>query len=268
MQAEFLVQVLGSHGIEAQTMGGTLTATLAGYLPATYARTRVLVDEEDAERARAIVHDFERSRRPPKPVAAAAESWVCGNCGEIIEPQFTDCWKCQTPRTPAAPQEDAEATQQSAPQQRLPPDPLIPVDLSCVECQYNLRNLAIDKVCPECAHPALASLLQTMQSQQEWSLEHEPQLSPCLDFVEEMTGYPIEAIAFVMRMWQRAVGMARVDVDMPPHDDDVAAALRDLAVGFLGDPVTASRALQRWRLAGGADVARIRRILDESALIN
>ncbi len=270
MQAEFLVQVLASHGVEAQTMGGALTQ-LAGYLPATYARTRVVVDEEDVDRARAIVRDFERSRKHPKPVAGAAESWVCANCGEMIEPQFTDCWKCQTPRPPGAREDDkaaaAGAKAQATPQQPRPADPLIPVDLACVRCQYNLRNLAIDKVCPECAHPALASLLQTMQSQQDWSLEHEPALAPCLDYVEEMTGYPIEAIAFVMRMWGRAVGMAKVDVDLPPHDDDIAAALRDLAVGFLGDPVTASRALQRWRLGGGGDIERLRRVLDQYALI-
>jgi hypothetical protein len=141
------------------------------------------------------------------------------------------------------------------------------VDVACVCCGYNLRNLAIDKVCPECAHPALSSLMQTMQSQQEWSLEHERELAPCLDFIEEMTGYPFEAIAFVTRMWRRAVEMAKVDVDMPPHDDEVAAALRDLAVSFLGDPVTASRALQRWRLGDGADVGRIRRVLDRYALV-
>jgi hypothetical protein len=268
MQAEFLAQVLNSHGIAAQTAGGALTP-LVGYLPATYARTRVLVDEEDVARARAIVEDFERSRKSPRPVAGPAESWVCANCGEMIEPQFTDCWKCQTPRPPVTEEEAAAKSQAAAaPPPRLPPDPHVAVDLPCVRCEYNLRNLAIEKVCPECAHPAFASLLQTMQSQQEWSLEHEPLLAPCLDYIEQRTGYPIEAIAFVTRMWRRADALARVADDVPPYDEDVAAALRDLAVGFLGDPVTASRALQRWRLASGADVARIRRILEEFQLID
>jgi len=267
MQAEFLVQVLGSHGVDAQTVGGALTQ-LAGYLPATYARTRVLVDEADVERARAIVQDFERSRKNPRPVAGAEESWVCANCGEMIEPQFTDCWKCQTPRPPASPQDDPDAKARATSKERLPADRHIPVDLACVRCEYNLRNLPVDHVCPECAHPAIASLLQTMQSQQEWSLEHEPQLAPCLDFIEEHTGYPIEAIAFVTRMWRRAVEIASVGGDVSPLNDDVATALRDLAVGFLGDPVTAARALQRWRLANGADVARIRQILDASQLLD
>ena len=170
-----------------------------------------------------------------------------------------------TPKpTPTPPLRRSSSRRRSA----RPPDPHIPVDLACVRCEYNLRELAVDKVCPECAHPAFASLLQTMQSQQEWSLEHEQALAPCLDFVEERTGYPIEAIAFVARMWRRAAAIASVSPEIPPYDDDLAAALRDLAVGFLGDPLTASRALQRWRLADGADVARIRQVLEEFQLID
>ncbi len=33
-------------------------------------------------------------------------------------------------------------------------------DLHCARCQYNLRGLAIDSVCPECGHPIRHSLLQ------------------------------------------------------------------------------------------------------------
>ena len=266
MQAEFLAQLLESHGIEAVTAGGTLT-TLAGYLPATYARARVMVDATDAEAARAIVRDFERARKHPKEEPPTGETWVCANCGEVLELQFTDCWKCQTPRPrdedKAAPDAKTRATAQ-----RGAADQQIPVDLPCVRCQYNLRNLAVDKLCPECAHPALSSLFQAMQSQPEWSLEHGPALTPCLDFVEAMTGHPIEAIVFVMRMWRRAERKARFAIGERPDDDDMALALRDEAVRFLGDPVTASRALQRWRLGDGADVARIRAVIDRYALID
>src|SRR5262245_39077234 len=111
MQAEFLVQVLGSHGIEATTTGSAL-APLMGYLPATYARTRVLVDEAEVASARAIVEDFERSQRNPR--GPAGESWVCSNCGEIIEAQFTDCWNCQTARGESS-TADSDAKAQQTP---------------------------------------------------------------------------------------------------------------------------------------------------------
>jgi hypothetical protein len=267
MQAEFLAQVLGSHGIEAQTAGGSLTQ-LAGYLPATYARTRVLVDEEDVERARGIVEDFEQSRKNPRPAAAVSESWVCANCGELIEPQFTDCWNCQTPSSRDVPG-DADDAKAPATSQRLPPDPHIGADLACVRCAYNLRNLPVDRVCPECAHPALASLLQAMHSQPEWSLDNEQALQPCLDYVEQECGFPIEAIAYVLQQWPRAVERASAVIGLPdvtPHDDDVAVALRDLAIDFFGDPLTAARAMQRWRLGTGTDLRRLRARLEQFGL--
>jgi hypothetical protein len=34
-------------------------------------------------------------------VATAGEPWSCLRCGESVEPQFTDCWRCGT-RQPIA----------------------------------------------------------------------------------------------------------------------------------------------------------------------
>ena len=256
MQAEFLVQVLASHGIEAEMVGSGLT-TLAIYAPDAL---RVHVNEQDVERARAVVAEFERAARTPAAAASnPADSWACANCGEIIEPQFTECWNCQSPR--GAPADAAGA--QPAPSSRVPPDPHIGADLACVECGYNLRNLPVDRVCPECAHPALASLLQAMQSQQDWSLDNEQALGPCLDYVERECGFPIEAITYTLQMWPRAVARASAAigiaaVDVTPSDDHIALALRDVAIQFFGDPLTAARAMQRWHLASGADVRRLR----------
>jgi hypothetical protein len=94
MQAEFLVQVLASHEIEAQVVGAALS-TLLGYLPASM--VKVHVAEADADRARAVVDEFERSGRGGARrggTEAEASSWICANCGETIEPQFTECWNC------------------------------------------------------------------------------------------------------------------------------------------------------------------------------
>ena len=41
----------------------------------------------DALRARGLI---EEALRPPEP----AEAWACPGCGERIEPQFAQCWRC------------------------------------------------------------------------------------------------------------------------------------------------------------------------------
>lgn len=267
MQAEFLVQVLATHEIPAEVVGAAL-ATLVGYLPATYGRPKVLVDEADVERARPVVEQFELSRRTPAPRRGSTSAWACANCGEIIEPQFTDCWNCQAARPARAEGDAGGGDDGDAPAlpERPPADPHIGADLPCVRCGYNLRNLPVERVCPECAHPAFASLLQTMQSQQDWSLENEQQLGPCLDYVEQQAGFPMEAIAFVTQVWPRALaraaGASGIGIaDAAPRDDDIAEALRDLAVDFFGDPLTATRAMQRWNIATGQDVRRLRHSL-------
>ena len=263
MQAEFLAQVLRSHGIETTTAGGALT-TLAGYLPATYGDVRVLVDAADAGRARAVGEDFEDARKSRRTTWKRSGGWTCPQCGELVEPQFTDCWNCQTPRPPADAGDDAGGAHAKA-TARPAPDPHIGADLACVRCAYNLRSLPVDHLCPECAHPAFASLLQTMQSQQEWSLDHERELGPCLDYVEQQAGFPIEAIAFATQTWSRALERASAGgvgvADRIPSDADIADALRDLAADFFGDPLTASRAMARWNLASGADVRRLKESL-------
>jgi RNA polymerase subunit RPABC4/transcription elongation factor Spt4 len=36
---------------------------------------------------------IERLRTP-----VAGEPWTCSRCGEVLEPQFAQCWNCGTPR--------------------------------------------------------------------------------------------------------------------------------------------------------------------------
>jgi hypothetical protein len=108
-----------------------------------------------------------------------------------------------------------------------------------------------------------------MQSQQEWSLDNEQGLGPCLDWVERECGFPIEAIAYVLQTWPRAVERASGVIGLPdvtPSDDDIAVALRDLAIDFFGDPLTAARAMQRWHVGTGADVRRLQQNLAQFGL--
>ena len=61
----------------------------------------VWVGEEDAERAREIVQEFESRKREEisDEDTAEQENWTCPTCGEIIEGKFSHCWKCQTGQT-------------------------------------------------------------------------------------------------------------------------------------------------------------------------
>ena len=250
LQAALLVQVLASHGIEAQVVGGAL-ASLTGYLPTT--PVSVHVDEADAERAKAVIEEFEQSGRGGQAAGPATGEapWTCANCGEMIEAQFTECWNCQLPR--GAPAIDARPTNGAA--ERLRPDPHIGVDLPCVRCAYNLRNLPVDRVCPECAHPAFASLVQAMQSQQEWLLENEPALRPCFDYIEALCGgFRIEAVAFVAHTWP----LARQRAGDAANEAEIADAVFDLALEFFGDPLTATRTMQLWKLTNAAQIRRLK----------
>jgi hypothetical protein len=260
MQAEFLVQVLASHEIEAQVVGAALS-TLIGYVPASM--VKVHVAEADADRARAVVDEFERSGRGGARrggTEAEASPWTCANCGETIEPQFTECWNCQLPR--GAPAIGAPPANGAA--ERLPPDPHIGIDLPCVRCAYNLRNLPVDRVCPECAHPAFASLVQAMQSQQEWLLENEPALRPCFDYIEALCGgFRIEAIAFVAHTWP----LARQRSGDAANETEIADAVFDLALEFFGDPLTATRTMQLWKLTTAAQIRRLKERLAQLGFV-
>ena len=54
-----------------------------------------LVHASDTEKARAIVEELEQRSTP------SGEPWLCTECNETLEPQFTDCWQCGAPRTPS-----------------------------------------------------------------------------------------------------------------------------------------------------------------------
>ena len=266
MQAEFLVQVLAQHEIEAKLRGAALQ-TLAGYLPAASGGIEVCVDEADVERAQPVVKRFDRSQVRPSQPPKDQQTWTCPKCGEAIEPQFTDCWNCQTPRPGVGESEATKTGEPPQPPPRLPPDPHIPVDLKCIRCDYNLRGLPVDRACPECAHPALASLLQAVQSQPQWAMDNEPRLAPCLDYVEGQLGFPMEAIRFVIKMWPRALSMSRGGVyEAEPYEEELVA-LRDLAADFLGDPISAVRAIERWGLTDSRALERLIRQLAEQRVI-
>lgn len=235
-QVQMMVGVLQSRGIPAIVTDQEST-TMLGW------PVKVRVHEQHVEAARAIVDEFLSAGEKQ----SDAQPWKCPGCGETIEPQFSDCWNCQTPR----PGEGESAL----PPPRLPPDPQILVDLICIGCEYNLKSLAIDGRCPECGHPVLPSLLKLLQMVDVPADEGQSPaevLRPCLDWFEAKYAFPIEAIGFVSQVWLDALA-ATADRD----ELSLAHAVRDQAADFFASPISAGRALERWNLDTPDKLARL-----------
>lgn len=79
--------VLESAGIRS-IVKNELLATAIGQLPFTDCQPELWLDDDaDFERARKLL-----SEGPLKPVERGT-MWQC-DCGEILEAQFTQCWRC------------------------------------------------------------------------------------------------------------------------------------------------------------------------------
>ncbi len=84
--------IVESYGIPCVVKNSFLSGA-AGELPPTEVWPILCVeDETDYDRAKQIV-DEELNR-----LENAGKQWVCQKCGELIDGQFTDCWKCGAPR--------------------------------------------------------------------------------------------------------------------------------------------------------------------------
>ena len=86
MQVAHMQNLLASHGIEAQMRNTTLTGGL-GEIPMLETWPQLWVEDELAGEAKRVV-ELEL-RAPPR-----GEAWTCRSCGERIEGQFTECWRC------------------------------------------------------------------------------------------------------------------------------------------------------------------------------
>ncbi len=86
---------LTDHGVPAEVRGGNHHAVrgelynIRGLLPQVF----VLEDEDAAAAEELIKAYFELIKNAP-----AGDPWICPSCGEVLEPQFVSCWKCQAER--------------------------------------------------------------------------------------------------------------------------------------------------------------------------
>ena len=97
IEAHAVHSFLADRGIPSDVMGESLQ--LPGALPTEL--PCVWVGSEYLDRAKEALAAFlraEREERDEHPDPLLGEPWTCPNCGERVEPQFTHCWNCQTPR--------------------------------------------------------------------------------------------------------------------------------------------------------------------------
>jgi hypothetical protein len=77
--------VLEVEGIRAVVRNEILSSAM-GELPPAECQIEVWVlSDGDAERAHRVLHAA---------ASPAGEGWACAQCGETIESQFTQCWRC------------------------------------------------------------------------------------------------------------------------------------------------------------------------------
>ena len=96
-EAHLVKGFLESNGIDAVVRGEYLTSGW-GELPVDLC-TVWITDDAQYERANALLvaflsGDLAREYR--------GKSWKCPRCGEALEGQFTECWKCGAPRPAGA----------------------------------------------------------------------------------------------------------------------------------------------------------------------
>ena len=89
--AQLVRALLKGNHIEAVVQGEDLWVA-RGELPITpETAPSVWVHDGDAQRARALIEERQQPRTVQKP------PWTCPSCGEQVEGQFSECWRCTGP---------------------------------------------------------------------------------------------------------------------------------------------------------------------------
>lgn len=92
-EAHLIKGMLEAAGIRAEVKGDQLYGAF-GELPVL--PTVWIIDDTLAAQADRVVIDFLQGNAARK---YGHERWTCANCGEILEGQFTECWKCGAARS-------------------------------------------------------------------------------------------------------------------------------------------------------------------------
>ena len=94
-EAHLVRGLLQAGGIEAEVRGEHLFTTVeaASMIPGGTPEVWV-AHPGQVQSAMAIVQRFLEGEAP----TASGQGWICPQCAESLEPQFSDCWNCGTAR--------------------------------------------------------------------------------------------------------------------------------------------------------------------------
>jgi len=96
MDANFVKGLLNQQGIQAIVQGQSL-GEVWGSLPlSAESLPTVWVPDGDLARAMPVVEEYRRTdeANAVDDAERPRSTWTCPNCGEKVEEQFTQCWKC------------------------------------------------------------------------------------------------------------------------------------------------------------------------------
>jgi hypothetical protein len=92
-EAELLIDLLKEAGITKVTLRNENLIGMVGFLPESATLPQIWVeDEDDWERGRAVVKEFEERRSTD-----SGTELTCPACGETNPGNFELCWKCRAP---------------------------------------------------------------------------------------------------------------------------------------------------------------------------
>ena len=77
--------VLETEGIRSTVKNEHLSSAMGELPPAECQAELWVLRDEDAPRAERLLHNAPQTGGAP---------WRCAACGEVSEPQFTQCWNC------------------------------------------------------------------------------------------------------------------------------------------------------------------------------
>lgn len=90
LAAAHVAGALRAAGIDCEVRNTTLSGAI-GEIPFIECAPQIWIRNSlDEARARELVADL---RRP-----VPGDPWNCAQCGEVLEPQFGQCWKCGAAR--------------------------------------------------------------------------------------------------------------------------------------------------------------------------
>jgi rubrerythrin len=90
LAAAHLAAALRAAGIDCEVRNTALSGAL-GEIPFLECAPQIWIRNSlDEARARELIA---RLREPVE-----GEPWTCGRCGELLEPQFSQCWNCGAAR--------------------------------------------------------------------------------------------------------------------------------------------------------------------------